>query len=111
MLTSFIFWLVVMAALTAYLFLSVRLRYRAVVREEEARLRVIEREYSGRAFDTSAIAPQIRHVRQDYEASSQRRWHPLHCRAELIAAARRLVTSLAYFRRARNEHELHKHDG
>ena len=124
MLTSFTSWLVVLAVLTAYLCPSVWLCYRAVVREEEAklradearlradeaRLRVIEREYPARAFDISTIAPQIRHVRQDYAASSQRRWHPVHCRAELISAVRRLVTSRAYFRHASHDHELHKHD-
>jgi hypothetical protein len=110
MLASFTFWLVVLAVLTAYLCVSVWLRRGAVERAEEARLRAIEREYPARAFDTSAIAPQIRRVREDYAASFPGGWRPFHCRVELIAAARRLVTSLAYFRGRKQEHDLQKHD-
>jgi len=110
MLESFTFWLVVLAVLTAYLCASVWLRHRAVVRAQKARLREIEREYPARAFDTSALAPRIRRVRQDYSASSHRSSSRFHHHAEMVAAARRLVTSLAYFRRARHEHELQKHD-
>ena len=108
MLTSFTFWLVVLAVLTVYLCVSVWLRHRAVLRAEEARLRAIERLFPARAFDTSAISPQIKRVRQDYAASAQQRWRPVHYRAELVAAARRLVTGLGYFRRTRHEHELHR---
>ena len=110
MLASFTFWLVVLAALIAYLCVSVWLRHRAVQRAEEARLRAVHRQFPARAFDTSAIAPQVRRVRQDYAASAHQRSRPAHYRAELFAAARRLVTSLSYFRRTRHEHELHKHD-
>jgi len=110
MLTSFTFWLIVLAVLAAYLCVSVCLRHRAEQRREQARLRAIEREFPGRAFDTSVIAPQLQRVRQDYAASVQQRWRPAHYRVELVAAARRLITSLSYFRRARHEHELHKHD-
>jgi len=111
MLASFTFWLVILAVLIAYLCVSVRLRHRVVERAEEARLRALERQFPGRAFDTSAIAPQIRHVRQDYAASAHERSRPAFYRAGLLAAARRIVTSLSYFRRTRHEHELHKHDG
>jgi hypothetical protein len=110
MLTSFTFWLVVLAVLLAYLGVSVWLRYRATRRAEETRLRAIERQFPARAFDTSAIAPQIRDVRQDYAALAQRRWRLAHYRTQLFSAARRFVTGLAYFRRTRHEHELHKND-
>jgi hypothetical protein len=110
MLTSFTFWLVVLVVLFAYLCVSLWLHQRAAAQAEEARLHAIEREYPARAFDTSAIASQLRHVRQDYAATAQRRWRLTHYRSELISAARRLVTSLAYFRHAKHEHELHKHD-
>jgi len=109
-LASFTFWLVIVAALTAYMCVSAWLRHRAVQRAEEARLRAIDRQFPARAFDTSAIAAQIRRVRQEYAASAHQRWRPAHYQAELFAAARRLVTSLAYFRRTRHEHELHQHD-
>jgi hypothetical protein len=110
MLTSFTFWLVVLAVLAAYLCVSVWLRHRAAIRAEKAKLRAIEKEYPARAFDVSAIAPQIRRVRQDHTASSQHDFRSFHYHAELIAAALRLVTSLAYFRRGRHENDLHKHD-
>jgi len=110
MLGSFTFWSVVLAVLLAYLCVSVRLRRRAVARAEKARLRAIEREYPPRSIDAAVITPQIKRVRQDYAASARRRRRPSHPRAELCAAARRLITGLAYFRRSGHEHELHKHD-
>jgi hypothetical protein len=110
MFTSFTFWLVILAALVAYLCVSVCLRQRALARAERARLRAIEREFPPRAFDTSAVAPQVERVRQDYVESAHRRWHAIHNRAELLAAARRVVTSLAYFCCFRDQHESQKHD-
>jgi hypothetical protein len=107
---SITFWLVVLAVLIAYLCVSVWLRHRAAERAEEARLLAIKRRFPPGAFDTSTIAPQISRVRQDYAAAAQQRWRPAHYRAELFAAARRLVTTLSYFRRPRHEHESHKHD-
>lgn len=109
MLTSFTFWLAVLAVLIAYLCLSVWVRWKAIARAEKARLRAIEREHPPRAFDTSTIADRIKRVPQDYAASAQRRRRLSHYRTELFAAARRLVTGLAYFRRSRHEH-LHKQD-
>jgi hypothetical protein len=73
-------------------------------------MRAIEREYPARAFDTSAIAPQIKHVRQDYGASAQRRWRPAYFRAGMFAAAQRMVASFTYFRHKRQGNELHDHD-
>src|ERR1700688_3668752 len=105
MLTSFTFWLVVLAVLIAYLCVSVCLRHRATQRAMEARLRAIDREFPPRAFDTSAIAPQIRRVRRDYAASIQCQ-RPAHYRSDLLTAVRRVVAHFAYFRRMRHEHEL-----
>ena len=110
MVTSFTFWLLVLAGLIAYLCVSVWLRLRATVRAEQARLRAIEREHPPRAFDTSAMVPQMERVRQDYIVSAQRRWRLVHSRAELFAAARRLVTSFTYFGCLRDQHESQKHD-
>lgn len=110
MLTSFTFWLVVLAVLIAYLCVSVWLRRRVLRRAEQARLRALDREFLARAFDASLIAPQIKRVRQDYAASTHPRWHSAHYRSELFAAARRLVTSFAYFRGKRHEHEFPKPD-
>ena len=110
MLASFTFWLVVLAVLIAYLCVSVWLRHRAVERAEEARSRALERQFPGRAFDASVIAPQIRRVRHDHEALAHERLRPALYRAGLLATVRRIVTNLSYFRRTRHEHELHKHD-
>jgi len=110
MLTSFPFWLGVLTVLLAYLCVSVRLRRKAARRAEQARLRAIAQEHPPRAFDASAIAPQIERVRQDYAASARKRFRPSHYHAEFFAAARRLVTALAYFHRPRHDHELHKPD-
>jgi hypothetical protein len=107
--TSFTFWLVVLAVLFAFLFVSVWLRQRAMLLAEEARLRAVEKEFPPRAFDSSTIAPQIDRVRQDYAASLHQRWRPASYRSEFIAAARRLVTRLEYFRRMTLEHEMRKH--
>ena len=104
------FWFLVLAVLIAYLCVSVWFRSKAEARAEKARLRAVEREYPPKAFDTSAISPQVERVRQDYVVSAQRRWRLVHNRAGLFAAARRLVTSLAYFCRFREQHESQKHD-
>jgi hypothetical protein len=110
MLTSFTFWSVVLAVLIAYLGVSVWLRRKAVARAEDVRRRAFEQEHPPRAFDSSALAPKIECVRQDYAASAHRRRRPSYCRAELFAAARRLVTGFAYFHRSTHEQDLHKHD-
>jgi hypothetical protein len=112
MLISITFWLLlVLAVLIAYLIPYLMwLRRRALERAEEARLRAIAREFPPRAFDASAIAPQIKRVRQEYAASAHQPWRPANYRSELFAVARRFVTSLSYFRRTRHEHELHKQD-
>jgi hypothetical protein len=98
MLTAFTFGLIVVALLTAYLCVRVSLRHWGIARAEKARLRAIERKYPPKAFDTSAIAPQVRRVCQNHAASSHSCWRSFHHRAELVAAARRLVTGMAYFR-------------
>ena len=110
MLTSFRFWLIVWTVLTAYLGMSVWLRRRAEQSRQQARLRAIDREFPPRTFDPSAIAPQLRRIREDYAAALQQQWHLAHYRAGLVAAARRQVKNLSYFSRSRHEEELHKHD-
>jgi hypothetical protein len=103
-LDSFTFWLIVLAVLIAYLCVSVGLRLRA----EEARRRASEEQFMGTAFKVSAIAPQIQQLRRDHLAARSRPPHSFH-RTGLMAAARRMVTSLSYFRRARPEHETETH--
>jgi hypothetical protein len=106
MFESYTFRLIVLAALMAYLCVSVGKRLRA----EEARRRERERQFPGTAFDASAIAPQIRRLRQDYRAAVHPHPQPTRCRTAMIAAVRRLVTNLAYFRHERSEHEIQGHD-
>jgi hypothetical protein len=102
MLHSLTFWLIVVAVLITYLCVSVGLRLRA----EEARRCARESQSPERAFDVSAIASQIRRVRHDYLEAAHGRSRYDFCRAGLLAAARRIVTSLSYFRRERHEHEV-----
>jgi hypothetical protein len=109
MFTSFKFWLVILAVLITYLLGSVWVRGTVASRAEQARLRAIERESPSRAIDTSLIAPQIGRVRQDHVVSAQQRRRPGHYRSVLIAAARHLVTRLAFFSRAGHGQDLHKH--
>jgi hypothetical protein len=106
MLHSLTFWLIALAVLITYLCVSVGLRLRA----EEARRRARESQSPGRAFDVSAIAPQIRRVRHDYLEAAHCRSRYDFYRVGLLAAARRIVTCLSYFRRQRHEHEIQKHD-
>lgn len=106
MLTSFTLWWIVSVVLMAYLCVSVALRRRALLRAERARLLAIDKEFPPRAFDPSTIAPRIRRVRQDYAAAARPGWRSARCRSELVAAARQLVTRLAYLRRMGRGHEL-----
>ena len=99
MLKSFTFWLTVLAVLIAYLCVSVGLRWR----REAAERRYRESHWPGRAFDVSAIAPQIRQVRQDPLAVLRARGHPNSCRTRLLAAARRIIAALPFFGRERSE--------
>ena len=102
---SFTFWLIVLAVLTAYLCMSVGLRLRA----EEARRLASEEQFTGTAFEVSVIAPQIQQLRQAHRAARSRPLHSIH-RTELMAATRRMATSLSYFRRTRPEHETQTHE-
>jgi hypothetical protein len=109
----FTFGLVVLAVLITYLCLSVGLRHFSVwlrLRPEESRRRASERQYVGRAFDASTIAPQIQKVRQNYSVSAHQRSRSASFRAGLFAAVRKMITSLSYFRRNGHEHEPQKHD-
>src|SRR5437763_144210 len=103
----FTFWLVVLAVLIAYLCLSVGLRYLSVwlrFRAEDSRRHASERQYVGRAFDASTIAPQIQSVRQNYSVSAHQRSRSASFRAGLFAAVRKMVTSFSYFRRKGHQH-------
>ena len=96
------FWMIVAAALLVYLCCSVALRLRA------DRLR--QNRFPGTAFDASTIAPRVHQVRQDYLASLRSQPHQASRRRGLVAAARQVVTSFSYFRRARCKEEVHEHD-
>jgi hypothetical protein len=102
MFKSLTFWTTVVVALIVYVCLSIGLRWRAELRRR--------RRSPGTAFDASAIAPQLRRVRRDYIAALHSRSHRATHRTELIAAARRIVMSFSYFRRAGSEDESRKHD-
>ena len=100
MLASWTFWLVSLGVLVTYLSVSVGLRRRA-----ERATRTIT---PGKAFDVSVIAPQIQRVRQDYLAAARYRSYHLFHSPGLLAAARRLIMGLSFFRRETDEVEVSK---
>ena len=104
MFASFTSLLIALAILVAYLALSVGHRLRA----KAARIRALEKEYPRRAFDSSAIAPGLRRVREDPAAAVRDRPRDDSYRAELLAKARRMVAGLSYFRHTHREPELQK---
>jgi hypothetical protein len=104
---SFIFRVGILTVLIAYLCVSVGLRLRAGHASRRSR----GTPPPGTAFDVSAIAPQLRRVRQDHVAALHSRpRHPSH-RAVLVAVAQRIVTNLPFFRDARSEHDVQNHVG
>ena len=101
----FTFWLIVLAILVTYLCTSIRRRQMA----EEARWRELEKQFPGKALDVSAIAPRVQRGRENhFLAANSLPRRALH-RTGLLVAARRLVSSLAYFRLVRHETELRHH--
>jgi len=100
MLESVTFWLSAAAVLVAYLCVSVGLRWR----REEAERRSRESHEPGKAFNVAAIAPRIQRVRQNPLAALHAQ--PRHdcCRTRLLAAARQMITHLAFFSREGTEH-------
>ena len=105
MLQSSTLWLSIVAVLVACLCVSVGLRWR----REQAERRSRQLHVPGKAFDVTAIAPQIRQVRQDPVRVLHARGHPGPYRAQLLAAARRFIAGLGFFGRQRSEHEIHNH--
>jgi len=65
--------------------------------------RMAERQWTGRAFDASAVAPRIQQLRQDYVAGLHSCSQDWAYRRALIASARRALAWLAFFR-AREAH-------
>src|ERR1043166_7875076 len=98
---SLTFWLLLLAALTAYLFRSVRACGRA---EEACRRRARENQHPRIALADTMIAPQIQRVRRDYVAAAHHRARPSFHRAGLLAAARRMVANFSYFRRDKSDY-------
>jgi hypothetical protein len=96
-----IMWLAVVAVLGGFL-------CEAAI--SEWRLRVEEKQRSkfepfGHGIDVSAITPHVQQVRQDHAATLQIAPRPISHRAGLVAASRRLLASLPFFRNAKAEHE------
>jgi hypothetical protein len=63
--------------------------------------------YSG--FDASLVRPRITQVRQNHAILAHSRSKPLQARRELLAAAGRALTKLAYFSRTAAEREKTEH--
>ena len=109
MLASFALRLGVLAVLIAYLWMSVERRLRAQDAKwlaEQSERQAREKEFPGPPTHISALAPQVRRLRQHHFAPVHSRPHLAFYRSGLIAAALRFVRSLAYFRHARSDHLL-----
>ena len=106
MFDSFTIGLGVLGLLIAYLGISLTVRAWLRLRLEEAQCRARERQFPGTAFDVSAIAPQIQKLRQDYLAGVASPPEHSFYRMRLLAVARRIVTSLSYFRRGKPDPEM-----
>jgi hypothetical protein len=101
MVDGFAFWMVVLGMLIAYLVVSLGVHeYR-----EQVKRRAQERRFKGEAFRVSAIAPQIKQVRENHIAAVRARPDDSFYRTGLIAAARQMITKSSYFRRQRSDDE------
>jgi cbb3-type cytochrome oxidase subunit 3 len=96
--------LIILVLLLAYLQFSFEKRERAEdaewlarQKENDTSWRTQEGHSPGRAFDVSSIAPQIKRLRQDYEAARHSRPHYVFYRRGLLAVAREAVTRLSFF--------------
>jgi hypothetical protein len=98
---AFTFWSIVLAVLAAFLYLSVGFRHLS----RAARRRAAGRANPSRAFNASAIAPELRRIRRDHAAAARSRPRDASYRADLLAAARRMIADLSYFHAARNRAE------
>jgi hypothetical protein len=113
----YVFLLIVLAALLAYLLYSIGRRGRAedaewlaCEREAQEERQARWRELPEGASPFSAIAPQIERVRHDYVAALHSRPHDGFYRRAMVAAFRQAVTRLSFFQDAKSEAEGQKND-
>jgi hypothetical protein len=104
---------IVLLALVAYLCASLEMRRRAedakwLARQKE--LDAARQAHWQEPSDVSAIAPQIKRLRQDHLAALHSRPHNAFYRRGILAAFRQSVTSLAFFKDAKSEHAMQKDD-
>ena len=109
MFTSFTFWLILLAVLIIYFSSSVVLRLRA---EELESRRANDRLFTRKAFNATAIAPQIQQLRERRIVTTHSRKQQHFYRSQLISSARQMVICLSYFSSAahKSEHEKQRHD-
>jgi hypothetical protein len=91
---------IILALLVFYLWHRVRLRHRAEERALAEKLRALDKDFPGRGFDVSSVAPRIKRLPQEYADVAKQRSQGSHYRLELFAATRRFVLRCSYFRRA-----------
>jgi hypothetical protein len=96
-----IMWLAVAALLGGFLCEAVISEWRSRVDEKQAG----RSDPPGHGIDVSPIAPHLQHVREDHAAALQMVPRPVSHRAGLVAASRRLLASLPFFRDAKAEPE------
>jgi hypothetical protein len=118
MFESIIFRLIVLTMLIAYLLFSMEKRlcadeakWLARQREkEEAKRQAWKSLPTGAAMEVGAILPQIQRLREDHLAALHIRPHHAFYRRGLVRVMRKFVTTRSLFKRARSEHEMHRHD-
>jgi len=101
MIDWFTFGLVVLGVLVAYLVVSLGIHGYM----EGIKRRPHEREFKAKAFEVSAIAPQIQQVRQNHVAAIRARPPVSSYRTELMALARQMIARAPYFRRQNSEED------
>ena len=87
--------LIVAALLALFLFVGHRQRVRR---------RAASRQWTGRAFEVSAVAGRIQRLRQDYVTEAHSHPGQSSRRRALLAMTRRVVGRLSYFRKTETQH-------
>jgi hypothetical protein len=96
---------VILLSILAVLIIPLWMSLQRGLREDEAKRLACEELAPRTVFDTSAITPRLKRLREDYVAAARSLPRPGAYRRGLLAAAQREIASLSYFRQARSEYE------
>lgn len=106
MLEDYTFWLMIIAIILAYVCVAVA--YELALSREEARQRRHQGESPGQGIDVSSITPRVHQVRENYAAALHTAPRAISVRTGLVAASRRFIANLPFFRDAKAEHEIQR---